>query len=409
MTSSAPRRYSRAPTPDREGGGRPRSFRCARVAAPCRKRSPSTAGSSPSRSRSTTCFPSSRWGWRCSWSCSRAWACGGVSRVGTRRRASGGASSRWRSPSAWPPGSQWSSSSARIGHVLALCGTGRRPAAGDGGVVRVLPRIELPGPLPFRRGEAGPGGSPARFGDGLRRLLDLGLLHPGDGRVPATPHGPRGAARRHAGAREPRRLARQLLVELAVRTQHERLGGDGVGGGGLGRRVLPALRPSRGPRAGLRQGRCPRRAPCRALPGLPERRRAGAQRGAGPTGDAGGDGGPVSHAGGRAAGAHRPAEPGGAQPRQPARGAPMSLVPHLPALARGDPRSRRLPARPMAGHTRWSTSATTSWWGWGRCSSRCSRSRRCCSARAACSPPGPCSGRCFSRRRSPTSRPPLAG
>ena len=118
-----------------------------------------------------------------------------------------------------------------------------RADAGDGGALRLLPGVGIPGALPLRREEAGPARPP---GDGLRplpRLLALRLLHHRHKRVHAAPGRLHVGAGWQPGAGPLLDVRAEPLGGLAIRTQH-----DGVGHHGLlrGRRGGGLLDPDGG-------------------------------------------------------------------------------------------------------------------------------------------------------------------
>ena len=109
----------------------------------------------------------------------------------------------------------------QLGAVLQLRRRGHRPDPGDGGRLRLLPRVDVPGAVPLRREAARPEGAPRGGRRPVPGLVALGLLHHRRQRLHAAPGRlPAGRGRR-AAPREFPGVPLQPLGALAVRPQHD--------------------------------------------------------------------------------------------------------------------------------------------------------------------------------------------
>src|SRR4051794_5191096 len=236
----------------------------------------------------------------------------------------------------------------QLGEVLELRGRRHRADAGDGGCLRLLRRVRLPGHLP---GRPPPGQRPRALdlgAGGVRGVLALGLLHHRHQRLDAAPGGLLGP--RQGG--EPQLVLgppHQPVAPVAVLPQHERRGHQRrIRGGGDGR-VLPALREAHRARSDLRAGGGDRRADLHRAPDLPDGRPRGARRRRAPAVQLRGDGGAVQDREGRAA--RDPRQPGHRETRARlvARDAELPVVPHVASLERATHGAERDPHEQLAG------------------------------------------------------------
>ena len=194
----------------------------------------------------------------------------------------------------------------QLGSLLQVRGRCDWPDPGDGGTVRVLPRIDLCRPARlWRAAPRTPRALPLR-GRPARRHLALGLLHRLHERIHAVSHRPRHRPGRDALSRRLLGVSPEPLGSGPVRAHDDCLGRDRLVRHGQRRRVLCPPGTASRARTDISARWRHRRTGVERARGVPDRRPAGEARREAPAHRARGNGRPLRD---RFDGRHRPHRP----------------------------------------------------------------------------------------------------